>query len=57
MLGDGAGAARLHRKIGGLHWEAGDRERASACFQAGLERLGENGNPIERAQLSRRWDA
>jgi adenylate cyclase len=51
MLGDGAGAARLHRKIGGLHWEAGDRERASACFQAGLERLGENGNPIERAQL------
>ena len=48
---DRAGAARLHRKIGGLHWEAGDRERASACFASGLERLGEDGNPIERAQL------
>jgi adenylate cyclase len=48
---DRAGAARLHRKIGGLHWEAGDRERASACFASGLERLGESGNPIERAQL------
>jgi adenylate cyclase len=48
---DRAGAARLHRKIGGLHWEAGDRERASACFASGLERLGEDGNAIERAQL------
>ena len=48
---DRAGAARLHRKIGGLHWEAGDRERAGACFASGLERLGKNGNPIERAQL------
>ena len=48
---DRAGAARLHRKIGGLHWEAGDRERASACFASGLEQLGEDGNPIERAQL------
>ena len=48
---DRAGAARLHRKIGGLHWEAGDRESASACFRLGLERLGEDGSPIERAQL------
>jgi adenylate cyclase len=48
---DRAGAARLHRKIGGLHWEAGDRERASACFASGLERLGEDGDAIERAQL------
>ena len=48
---DRAGVARLYRKIGGLHWEAGDRERASSCFASGLERLGENGNPIERAQL------
>ena len=38
-------------RSGGLHWEAGDRERASACFASGLERLGEDGNPIERAQL------
>jgi adenylate cyclase len=44
-------AARLYRKIGGLHWEAGDRERAAACFASGLELLGERGNPLERAQL------
>ncbi|MGH7366338.1 MAG: ATP-binding protein, partial [Candidatus Rokuibacteriota bacterium] len=49
--GDHAGAARLHRKVGGLHWEAGDRARAGACFAAGLERLGEDGDPIERAHL------
>ncbi len=50
-VGDDTGAARLHRKIGGLHWEAGDRERAGACFASGLERLGDDGDPIERAHL------
>ena len=49
--GDRAGAARLHRKIGGMHWEAGDWERAKGCFASGLEQLGEDGSPIERAQL------
>jgi adenylate cyclase len=44
-------AARLLRKIGGLHWEAGERERAGACFDAGLARLGEDGDAIERAHL------
>jgi adenylate cyclase len=48
---DRAAGARLHRKIGGLHWEAGDRERAGACFAAGLERLGGDGDPLERAHL------
>jgi adenylate cyclase len=48
---DRAAGARLHRKIGGLHWEAGDRERAGACFAAGLERLGHDGDPLERAHL------
>jgi len=48
---DPVGAARLLRKIGGLHWEAGDRERAGHCFTAGLELLGEHGDPIERAHL------
>jgi len=48
---DGAATARLHRKIGGLHWDAGDRERAGACFAAGLERLGAAGDAIERAHL------
>jgi adenylate cyclase len=49
--GDRAAGARLHRKIGGLHWEAGDRERAGACFASGLERLGADGDPLERAHL------
>lgn len=49
--GERTGAARLHRKIGGLHWEAGDWERAKAGFAAGLEQLGEDGSPVERAQL------
>jgi len=49
--GDSAGAARLHRKIGALHWEAGDRERARACFDTGLACLGADGDPVERAQL------
>ena len=48
---DLAGSARLYRKIGGLHWEAGDRRRAGGCFEAGLERLGYNGHAVERAQL------
>jgi adenylate cyclase len=43
--------ARVLRKIGGLHWEAGERERATACFNAGLAQLGEEGEPIERAHL------
>ena len=48
---DRAGAARLHRKIGLLHWEAGDRERARACFDSGLASLGPDGDAVERAQL------
>ncbi|MEP6875299.1 MAG: adenylate/guanylate cyclase domain-containing protein [Burkholderiales bacterium] len=48
---DPVAGARVLRKIGGLHWEAGDRERAGACFGAGLERLGDAGDPIERAHL------
>ncbi|OCC05837.1 hypothetical protein BA190_06300 [Labrys sp. WJW] len=49
--GDQAGAARLQRKIGGLHWEAGDREGARASFMRGLALLGEEGYLPERAQL------
>jgi adenylate cyclase len=48
---DSVRAARVLRKIGGLHWEAGERERAGACFSDGLERLGEDGDSIERAHL------
>src|SRR5437773_592544 len=49
--GDRVGTARMLRKIGGLHWEAGDREGAGACFARGLEQLGDDGDPIERAHL------
>jgi hypothetical protein len=45
--GDGAAAPEDR----GLHWEGGDRERAGACFAAGLECLGTEGDPIERAHL------
>lgn len=48
---DRAATARLYRKIGGLNWEAGDRERARLCFESGLACLGQDGNGIERAQL------
>ena len=51
LAADRAVAARLQRKIGGLHWDAGDRDRAGACFAAGLELLGADGDPIERAHL------
>jgi adenylate cyclase len=51
LADDDTAAARLQRKIGGLHWDAGDRERAAACFAAGLERLGERGDSTERAHL------
>jgi predicted ATPase/class 3 adenylate cyclase len=46
-----ASAARLYRKIGALHWEAGDRERAGDCFTAGLRQLDRADHPIERANL------
>jgi adenylate cyclase len=49
--GDRAAAARVQRKLGGLHWEAGERERAGACFADGLALLGDDGDAIERAHL------
>src|SRR5262245_4978626 len=48
---DHSASARLHRKIGALHWDAGDRDRARACFTLGLECLEGEGDFIERAQL------
>jgi adenylate cyclase len=48
---DRVGIARLYRKIGGAYWEAGDHERARACFASGLDQLGEDGSAIERAHL------
>jgi adenylate cyclase len=50
-------AARLQRKIGGLQWEAGARDQALACFDAGLAALDTLGDEasvsaaVERAGL------
>ncbi len=49
--GDQVAAARVYRKLSGLHWDAGARERALACLDAGLRRLGDQTQHIERAHL------
>lgn len=49
--GDVPRQARMHRKIGGLHWEAGDRSRADEHFRAGLALLESDSDPIELAHL------
>jgi adenylate cyclase len=51
--------ARMQRKLAGLHWDAGERERSLACLQAGLQLLegvdtqaqDDAGTAIERAYL------
>ena len=43
--------ARFHRKIGGLHWEAGDRARARAGFETGLALLAGQPEDVELARL------
>ena len=43
--------ARICRKLGGLHWDAGDRDRALACFRAGLTLLEGDTRGIELAHL------
>lgn len=49
--GDRGVQVRLARKIGALHWDAGERERGLACFREGLDLLAAEGEPIERAHL------
>jgi adenylate cyclase len=43
--------ARMHRKIGGLRWEAGDREGALACLRNGLAVLEGEPEHVELAHL------
>jgi tetratricopeptide (TPR) repeat protein len=50
-LGRHADLARMLRKIGGLRWDAGEREAALGCFHAGLELLAATPDRIERAHL------
>jgi adenylate cyclase len=49
--GDAAAQARILRKMGGLHWDAGARARALGCFEAGLALLGDDREHIEQAHL------
>jgi adenylate cyclase len=51
VAGDRATQARISRKLGSLHWNAGDREGALACFRVGLELLEGSGEAIELAHL------
>ena len=39
--GDAPAQARVLRKMGGPHWDAGARARALQCFEAGITLLGD----------------
>ena len=43
--------ARVCRKVGALHWDAGERELGLDAFREGLALLDQGGEPIERAHL------
>ena len=47
--GDAPTQARMLRKMGGLHWDAGARRRALRCFEAGLALIDGHPDHIERA--------
>ena len=49
--GDAPAQARILRKMGGLHWDAGDRARAQQCFEGGLTLLDDDREHIEQAHL------
>src|SRR5882724_11860974 len=50
-VGDATAQARILRKMGGLHWDAGARARALGCFETGLALLDGDREHIERAHL------
>jgi adenylate cyclase len=49
--GDRVRQARMCRKIGGLHWDAGERQQGLACFETGLGLLEGRVEHIELAYL------
>jgi adenylate cyclase len=49
--GDVPARARILRKMGSLHWDAGARARALQCFEAALALLGGPREHIEQAHL------
>ena len=48
---DAPARARILRKMGALHWDAGARARALRCFEAGLALLDATREHIEQAHL------
>jgi tetratricopeptide (TPR) repeat protein len=48
---DAPAQARILRKMGALHWDAGARARALRCFETGLALLGTDREHIELAHL------
>jgi len=48
---DAPAHARILRKMGSLHWDAGARARALQCFEAGLGLLADDREHIELAHL------
>ena len=49
--GERPAQARAWRKIGGLRWDAGERDEALACFRSGLALLEGQADQIELAHL------
>jgi adenylate cyclase len=49
--GDRVAEARALRKIGGLHWDGGDRTRALDCFRTALALLRDGRDPSELARV------
>jgi adenylate cyclase len=49
--GDRIAQARLHRKRGRLFWQAGNRSRSTASYEAGLALLGGDAEHVEIAHL------
>jgi adenylate cyclase len=48
---DAVRRARMWRKIGGLHWNAGERQQGLRCFELGLAMLEDKVEDIELAHL------
>jgi len=50
-MGDAICEARILRKVAGLHWDVGEREKSLECLNAGLALLEGRHNEIEAAHL------
>lgn len=48
VTADRVRAARMQRKLAGLHWEAGERDSSFGCLRAGLQLLEDAAAPAEQ---------